>query len=61
MYKKYRFPHKDAMFQPKIENAEFISRVEHLLSKMDKYIPKSNITLILATHVFIEQIESKSF
>ena len=41
------------MFQPKVENAEFISRVEHLLSKMEKCIPKSN-TLILATYVFID-------
>ena len=28
------------MFHPKIENAEFISRVEHLLSKVGRFLPK---------------------
>ena len=48
------------MFHPKIEDAEFISKVEHLLSKVEKCLPKTKNTLLLATYVFIEQIESNS-
>ena len=48
------------MFHPKIEDVEFISRVEHLLSKVEKILPESKNTLIFATYVFIEQIESNS-
>ena len=48
------------MFHPKIEDAEFIPSGEHLLSKVQKFLPKSRYTLILATYVFIEQIESNS-
>ena len=29
------------MFHPKIEDAKFISRVEHLLSKVEKISPKN--------------------
>ena len=42
-------------------DVEFIQRVEHLLSKVEKFHPKSKITLIFVTYVFIEQIESNSF
>ena len=48
------------MFHPKIEDTGFISKVEHLLSKVEKFLPKSRNTLILAMYVFIEQIESNS-
>ena len=48
------------MFHPKIEDAEFIPSGEHLLSKVEKFLPKSRYTLILATYVFIKQIESNS-
>ena len=41
-------------------DVEFIPRVEHLLSKNEKFYPKSKITLIFVTYVFIEQIESNS-
>ena len=48
------------MFHPKIEDAEFMSKEEHLLSKVEKFLPKTKNTLLLATYVFIEQIESNS-
>ena len=48
------------MFHPKIEDAEFIPRVEHILSKVEKFLPKTQNTFILATYVYIEQIESNS-
>ena len=48
------------MFHPKIEDAEFMSKVEHLLSKVKKFLPKTKNKLLLAMYVFIEQIESNS-
>ena len=49
------------MFHPKIEDAEFIPSGEHLLSKVENFSQKADrYTLILATYVYIEQIESNS-
>ena len=43
------------MFHPKIEDAEFMSKEEHLVSKVENFLPKTKNTLLLATYVFIEQ------
>ena len=48
------------MFHPKIEDIEFILRVEHILSKVEKFLPKSKIALIFVMYAFIGQIESNS-
>ena len=37
------------MCHPKIENAEFMSKVENLLSKVENFLPKTKNTLLLAT------------